>query len=135
MDMSRPTIRSLLVILEGALKESEHSYIREIPRDLFNEANILKCYGQLYLQIERMNPPDVELVHDGAPFMVAQDSSSGFLTIANVQLVVRGKPIFLSRPLNSRNSWSLYAVVEDEDVEVFDGSGNLTPEMRAILQG
>ncbi len=31
-------------------------YARVIPRDLFNEANLLKCFGNLYLRLEVFEP-------------------------------------------------------------------------------
>jgi len=136
-----PSIRSLLTLVETRIDVSEgasmsHSYRREIPRDLFNEANLLKCYGKLYIEIEKLGVRDVELVHQGGPFMAAQDSSSGNLTLANVHLMIRGEACPLSRPLNSRDAWPLYATVGDgEEIDVFDGSGNLTPDMRSLLLG
>jgi len=51
------------------------SYTRVIPRDLFNEANLLKCYGQIYIEVERMSLPDprayVEIEHDGGAFYIS----------------------------------------------------------------
>ena len=43
-------------------------YNRVIPRDLFNEANLLKCMGQLYLCLEAANLKYVYLEHDGDAF-------------------------------------------------------------------
>lgn len=112
------------------------NYRREIPRDLFNEANLLKCYGALYIELESIGLPDVKLVYRGnGPFQIAQDSSSGFLTLANVHLIVRGLTCQLSRPLNSRESYPLYLTTEDDDIEVFTSGGKLTPEMIAFLKG
>jgi hypothetical protein len=107
------------------------SYIRVIPRDLFNEANLLKCYGQLYLKLETANAPWAELQYDGEPFNIQQDIDDGSLTIFNVELWVRGRRYPLRRPLNSRAVWPLYLVFDDdgEDMPVFDREGNFTPEM------
>lgn len=114
-----------------------HFYTREIPRDLFNEANLLKCYGKIYLELERLGLRGVELVHAGAePFMAAQDASDGSTYLANVQLMVGGTEIHLRRPLNSRDAWPLYAQTFDgEEIDVFDGAGNFTPEMVSLLRG
>lgn len=81
------------------------NYARVIPRDLFNEANLLKCYGRLALE--------VDLEHDGGAFDIQQDPASGALHVANVRLVVRGREVPLFRPLNSREPWPLWATTED----------------------
>lgn len=33
------------------------SYFRVIPRDLFNEASLLKCYGRLAILLDDMRSP------------------------------------------------------------------------------
>ena len=53
------------------------AYTREIPRDLFNEANLLKCYGRLALLA--MNTPGLEVDHNGDLFDIVQDPSCGAL--------------------------------------------------------
>lgn len=114
------------------------SYLRVIPRDLFNEANLLKCYGQLYLNLERLNLPNVEIQHDGESFDVQQDPESGDLFLSNVRLVVNDQPCRLSRPLNSRAPWPLLlltesnGVVEDE-VHVFSDDGAFSLEMHSFI--
>lgn len=119
------------------------AYIRVIPRDLFNEANLLKCYGQIYLNLERVRA-DAELVEDdslssGKPFHITQDVD-GNLTITNVFLRVRGVRMPLRRPLNSREPWPLVMLYEhpagDEDeLPVFNGDGSFSDEMLAFLKG
>lgn len=112
------------------------SYPRVIPRDLFNEANLLKCYGQIYLNLEILNPENVEFEHDGEPFDVQQDDS-GALTIANIELRVRGIPCYLRRPLNSRRPWPLYLTIADSplEIDVFNEDGSFSDEMTAFLLG
>ena len=111
--------------------------MRVIPRDLFNEANLLKMFGQIYLILERLNIQDVELEHDGEAFAVDQNESTGGLFISNVQLSVRGSKPYIERPLNSREPWPLYLTTEEdgEEISVFDRGGDFTPEMLAYLQG
>lgn len=111
------------------------SYARVIPRDFFNEANLLKCYGQIFICLETVDVPDVELVHDGEPFIVEQDLGSGGTTIANVMLKVRGEPCLLHRPLNSREPWPLYLTTDNEDeLAVFSDDGSFSPEMLDFLR-
>jgi hypothetical protein len=113
------------------------SYQRVIPRDLFNEANLLKCYGQLYLQLERLNIPGVELVHDGEMFDIDQDPVDGSLFFENVRLWVHDEPQILFRQLNSREPWPLYidGTEAPEPFAVFNDDGTLSEEMLTFLRG
>lgn len=112
------------------------SYQRVIPRDLFNEANLLKCYGQIYLNLENMNLPGIELDHDGAPFDIQQCADDGSLTVANVALIVRGEAILMYRPLNSRRPWPLFlAPFEQDEIEVFNDDGSFTQRFTRFLKG
>jgi hypothetical protein len=111
------------------------SYKREIPRDLFNEANLLKCCGRIYINLETARAPDVVMVHDGAAFDVQQDSSSGDIYVANVELRVKGKGYRLFRRLNSRQAWPLYVTVDEEEIDVFADDGSFSVEMLEFLRG
>lgn len=112
------------------------SYQRVIPRDLFNEASLLKCYGQLAILLDNMDTA-FRFPDDVPHFDIVQHEDSGAISIANLPLVSADIEYRLSRPLNSRRSWPLYAErANDPDadpVEVFDDKGNLTAEMQAIL--
>jgi hypothetical protein len=120
------------------------SYTRVIPRDLFNEANLLKCYGHIYIELEKL-PADsrAELVENfgqGEPFKIEQDVN-GCLSIGNVALIVHGDRCWLSRPLNSRDAWPLWIEGTDsqgeldEPFEVFDSEGHFSPDMLAFIAG
>lgn len=112
------------------------SYIRVIPRDLFNEGNLLKCYGRLYLNLEKVNVPGAHLEYEyGDSFEVVQDENDGSITLLYVKLVVRGQYYPLRRPLNSREAWPLYVIVDDTEIAVFDEHGAFTPEMLAFISG
>ena len=118
------------------------SYIRVIPRDLFNEGNLLKCYGQIYINLERMRA-DAELVEDGSlengqPFRIVQDLD-GNLTVLNVYLRVRGARMPLRRPLNARSPYPLYMLYQnadgDEDeLAVFEDDGKFSADMLEFLK-
>ena len=119
------------------------SYIRVIPRDLFNESSLLKCYGRLYICLENTPGHRAELREEFAPgdaFKVRQSNDDGSISLANVGLYVRGERVPLSRPLNSRDAWPLWAIIQDaegdeEEIEVFTGEGDLSPEFLAFIQG
>lgn len=115
------------------------NYNRVIPRDLFNEANLLKCYGQIYINLERISLDDVALHYDdeenGDQFNIAQDESNGGLFITNVHLIVNQVKQKLYRPLNSRDPFPLYLTDEnDEDISVFNDDGTFTVEMMNYLK-
>lgn len=114
-------------------------YQRVIPRDLFNEANLLKCYGRLWLLLEpRMEGSrlTVQFTFSGAAFDVEQNPADGSLSIDNVELWIRGVRCSLYRPVNSRSTWPLYlaySVGGQDDIPVFDDDGNLSEEMLKLL--
>lgn len=115
------------------------SYRRVIPRDLFNEANLLKCYGRISILADFYQPGEIELrqTHDGH-FDVRQNSSSGGLEIFNVRLYINGVWHWLERPLNSRKAWPLYVTGTPDDpdfdaIEVFDKDGQFSEEMQALI--
>lgn len=117
------------------------SYRRVIPRDLFNEANLLKCYGQLWLKLEGRLGPELSFEFDDTglnPFAIDQRPHDGSLTVRNVALFARGRQIHLSRPLNSRLPWPLEALLPDtelgEEVLVFTPDGELSPAFLAGIE-
>ncbi len=114
------------------------SYLRVIPRDLFNESNLLKCMGQLYLCLERVDNSIAWLEHDDAAFDIQQSDDDGSTWVENVTLyrVLDGvaHPVHLHRPMNSREPWPLYATGDyDCDVPVFNPDGTLSREFRSLL--
>lgn len=113
-------------------------YPRVIPRDLFNEANLLKCLGRLELCAGHEPEGAIELCHDGGPFVIGQDNSDGSIAVCNIQCFVEGRRIWLFRPLNSLESWALFArPLEDPDedtVPVFTDEGELSEEFREWLK-
>lgn len=114
------------------------TYQRVIPRDLFNEANLLKCYGKLWLLLEKLNLPHVKFELEGDTFEIEQGWEDGHTYIDNLKLMV-GHPYAtwhpLSRPLNSRDAWPLYVTHYDrDDIAVFTDTGELTEEFLSLLQ-
>jgi hypothetical protein len=111
------------------------SYIRVIPRDLFNEGNLLKCLGKLALEVDRLNIPYVEISYDGEAFDIQQDPCDGSIYAANVLLRRNRAICSLFRPLNSRDPWPLYLAHRDEEIPVYTDDGELTPEFLEFLKG
>lgn len=113
------------------------TYQRVIPRDLFNEANLLKCYGQLWLKLECWPDAAVQLKHYGSRFIIEQNLGDGSLIICNIRLIIGNKTLQLRRPLNSREPWPLYCDVADPvepyEVAIFTDDGELSDEFKALL--
>lgn len=115
------------------------SYERVIPRDLFNEANLLKCLGKLYCALE-----DRGLGHlftravstAGNPFEVKQNPDDGSISVPSIQVITRKGPILFYRPLNSREPSPLYAHYRwyEDAVPVFEDQWNLTQEFKDMLK-
>jgi hypothetical protein len=114
------------------------TYKRVIPRDLFNEASLLKCLGRLYIMGERYDNVDVSFEfgpHNkelNEAFQVEQRRSDGSLYVSNVEVSVNERVFHPYRPLNSQREWPLYVDIDDEPIEVFDENGRLTPAFLAI---
>lgn len=112
-------------------------YRRVIPRDLFNEGNLLKCYGRLAILLGEipawghravLGPEDVEA------FEIVQNPGDGSLTVANLRFEIGGEPYRLSRPLNARDPWPLYATgPDDEETAVFSPDGHFTDAFRVLI--
>lgn len=99
------------------------SYQRVLPRDLFNEANLLKCIGRLVLLIEDGKLPGWTYKHAGNAFIIEQDESDGSLSVFNILFYFNGGNVHMRRPLNARGPWPLLADGYDE-CYVFDDDGN-----------
>lgn len=116
------------------------NYIRVLPRDLFNEASLLKCVGRLWILTDETSNHHARFeTEDADTFDIVQDDSSGAIYIRNVVFTVRGVRQRLSRPLNSRGTWPLYLDSEDDDddadtIAIFDDNGNLSAELLAYIR-
>lgn len=113
-------------------------YYRVIPRDLFNEANLLKCMGRLYINLEQEGLEGCELVQgEGCEqgFDIGQDEDTGALFVSNVTLEAHGIPQRLIRPLNAREAYPLLLVTEDDDeIPVFNEDGSFSEELKAHIE-
>lgn len=121
------------------------TYIRVIPRDLFNEANLLKCLGRLWLCLDQRrdlaarlgaieDPTGTE--HTGEAFEIRQSPEDGSIYVQNLPFRIRGEIFTLSRPLNSRDAWPLYceSLCGEVCLAVFDDAGNLSAEFLEFVQ-
>lgn len=115
------------------------AYVRVIPRDLFNEASLLKCLGHLHILLETTPGAAKFDVEDLPVFDIEQDESDGSISVVNLPFSVGGRSVHLSRPLNSRAAWPLYLSVPDdsdfEPIQVFEETGFFTEAMLDFMQG
>ena len=96
---------------------------RVIPRDIFNDADLLKCLGHLLLAIEDRKLPSDQwsYEYDGLPFDIQQNPDDGSTHVANVRLSYRGEPVDHHRPINCRTPWTLFVTTgEGEELSVFE---------------
>lgn len=100
---------------------------RVLPRDAFNDANLLKCVGKITLLIED-GIIKLTYEYDGKPFDIQQDESDGSTYIANVSFFTpSGKPLQHRRPLNSRARWPLELILGDDVYYAFTEMGKFMP--------
>lgn len=115
------------------------NYERVLPRDLFNESALLKAHGRLWILLGENRGHNARFEEETVPFFdIMQDQASGAIGICNLTFTVDGVTRLLQRPLNSRDSWSLWVEGGNDDpdfesVQVFDEDGNLTDEMRRLI--
>ncbi len=114
------------------------TYRRVIPRDLFNEADLLKCYGRLAILLDELPKNAAIMHHLGGAFEPVQDQSDGSLTLyPSIEFYIAHRGgCRLHRPLNSREPWPLYATLLDgksEEIAVFSRIGDLTDEFKRMI--
>ncbi len=110
------------------------SYRRVIPRDLFNEAKLLKCVGQLSLLIHGGLADPLVVDYGGGPFEVVQDSSNGGLFLSNVKFRVGVVSVPVQTTLNSLQAYPLvFTALDGREHMALTDAGGMTPEFRDHL--
>ena len=101
--------------------------LRILPRDAFNDANLLKCIAKLTMLIEDGLCDWLTYEYDGQPFDIEQWESDGSTYVSNLDFCLKsnGDIVPHSRPMNSRENWPLLLLLNDEEHAVFDEEGNL----------
>lgn len=104
--------------------------MKVIPRDLFNDGNLLTNYGHLYIALEKLNLQDLLIndVEGNSNFKIGYMELSGCTYLQDVRMYThQGDELMLYRHQNSRETYSLWFEGEDDDYEVFNSNGTLTP--------
>ena len=112
-------------------------YVRVAPRDLFNEAKLLKCLGRLALfVIDAKVPEGLTFYDSGEPYLTEQDSNSGDIYCKlGIRFSFRGHELILLSGLNSREIYPLFWRTDDyEEIHVFNELGDLREEFKQKLQ-
>lgn len=112
-------------------------YRRVIPRDLFNEASLLKCLGNLHIKTGRWHPKVLMLHHSNA-FNIMQDENDGSIYSGCITVIIHNVTYDHRRPLNSREAWPLWLRRRNdpdaEEFEAFTDEGELSPELLAVIE-
>ncbi len=114
------------------------TYKRVAPRDLFNEAKLLKCLGRLALLIlDHKAPEGLSYEDSGNPYEIGQDSGSGDIhCVSGIRFKHKGQILQLYTGLNSREAYPLVLRTDDyEEYYVFDEKGNFTSDFITALEG
>lgn len=98
-------------------------YIRVVPRDLFNEAKLLKCIGHLVLQIhDNNNVANISFHHDDEPFIIGL-LDEGYLQVCNISFWVNNIKIDFVSQYNSKGNYPLMAYHDYCEYVVFNDDG------------
>jgi hypothetical protein len=117
------------------MDETVGKYERVIPRDLFNEAKLLKCMGRLCLLIHsNKTPVKMSFKQPKGGFNIQQLSSDGALIITNLPVKIKSETFYFVSKYNSKANYPLYLRFENEDTQVFDESGEFTTEFIAFCK-
>lgn len=109
-------------------------YNRVIPRDLFNEAKLLKCMGHLCLKIhDHMTPIVMEIdeeQEDGEPIEAFNIGlmDEGYLAIDNLYIRIKDRPYLFKTQYNSKANFPLFIQDDDCEYRVFDERGEWDSE-------
>lgn len=111
------------------------SYQRVLPRDAFNEANLLKCIGQIsLLELDHMAPGfETELKEtfkDDNSFYIRQDQNDGSIYCANFKIKYKGKQLPHYIPLNCKRKYPMQVWYEGDQQWLFNEDGTLSKKFK-----
>lgn len=114
------------------------TYQRILPRDLFNEAKLLKCLGRLALLIhnELCELQFVHVTQDWQDFRIYKDFSDGSIYCDNLLFFAPGrKRVKVYLPENNREPYPLLCRFDgsEEELAVFNDDGSLSDDFQRIV--
>jgi len=104
------------------------SYQRVLPRDLFNEAKLLKCVGLVCLKILDNQTPCHMSHNEVEGGFEIELMDEGSLFISNLHIAIKGKIFLFKTTYNSKSNYPLFLQYKFVDHPVFDEKGNWDPE-------
>lgn len=118
------------------------NYNRVVPRDLFNESKLLKCLGQISVNIDgklREYGTTDELTNEKLGFIITQDESGNISCInynVYAQFGSEGPvKLKLHTGMNSRLNYPLICeTIYSEHIYVFDDKGKFSKEFISYLK-
>lgn len=134
-----PNVPTEIVEINTASGIPRHRRI--IPRDFFNEAKTLKCYGRLsciihdgFDRAKRTCPTSLTIDETNDAFLVVQDIEDGSLYVANYPVRYKGKAYPVRVDYNSDEPYPMYMKIGEDEVYVFTASGTLTRDFVRSLE-
>lgn len=110
--------------------------MRTIPRDLFNQANLLENMGKLYIALEKYNLQDSIEDYDWEKdsFEMVIDEDNARAHIQGVCLLTEHGEYSLYRNINARERYSIFIEGDDyETCDVFTEEGEISEEILSLL--
>lgn len=105
-------------------------YQRVLPRDLFNEAKLLKCFGHLCLLIldNKIPPHSNMLFYSNGKAFDIELYNDGSLSICNIEIWIKDKMYSFFTTYNSKANYPLYLEHLGIQYDVFMEDGTWTDE-------
>jgi hypothetical protein len=105
-------------------------YHQVFPRDLFNNAKLIKCLGNLILRLEGSH---IKITFDETlteNINIDRDISDGSIYATNIKFILgeNGDELRFSSPLNSRENYPLVMHWNWDEIEVFDDHGHFSDD-------
>ena len=111
------------------------TYTRVIPRDFFNEAKLLKCFGLLALKVlDNLTPEgmNIHIEESGESFEIDL-TDDGSLFISNYETTINDIPVLFKSTYNSKSNFPFYCEYDNVEYQVFDELGNFTEEFKTMF--
>lgn len=102
------------------------NYKRILPRDLFNEAKLLKCIGKIALLHcdEKIPGLKIEYINQSKGFEIKQEKSDGSIYISNMKFKdEKGRTINFYTSLNDKSPWPLVMEYQGSDYYPINDDG------------
>lgn len=112
------------------------SYMRVLPRDAFNEAKLLKCLGQLIIEIEKIPELEFNFYDENQGFKIEQYDMDGTLWADNFHLFFKGYPevpISIYNPYNSKDTYPMWFEFGTYADRLFNDNGTLTNAFKTMV--